>query len=99
MQRATVQFIEDAAADDNDDFRYVLVPFNDPGEHFRVRELAKGELSHSLKILRPPLLALGYEVHGVDIKGGFSILGVLHNHIRICTEKRNPFTLVKLLKE
>ena len=48
MQRATVQFIEDAAADDNKDFRYVLVPFNDPGEHFRVREVAKGELSHSL---------------------------------------------------
>ena len=33
VQRATVQFIEDAAADDNRDFRYVLVPFNDPGEH------------------------------------------------------------------
>ncbi|XP_028397043.1 von Willebrand factor A domain-containing protein 7-like [Dendronephthya gigantea] len=31
VKKATIQFIEDAAADDHHDFRYVLVPFNDPG--------------------------------------------------------------------
>jgi hypothetical protein len=34
VQQATVQFIEDAAANDDEDFRYVLVPFNDPGEPY-----------------------------------------------------------------
>ena len=34
VQRATVQFIEDAAAEKENDFLYVLVPFNDPGETF-----------------------------------------------------------------
>jgi hypothetical protein len=38
VQQATVQFIEDAAADEDQDFRYVLVPFNDPG----------GSLSHCI---------------------------------------------------
>ena len=36
MQQATVQFIEDAADDDDQDFRYVLVPFNDPGVYSHI---------------------------------------------------------------
>jgi hypothetical protein len=36
VQQATVQFIEDAADDDDQDFRYVLVPFNDPGVYSHI---------------------------------------------------------------
>jgi hypothetical protein len=34
VQQATVQFIEDAAANNDENFHYVLVPFNDPGEPY-----------------------------------------------------------------